>query len=300
MSHNAGFNWLNNMIKAEILRFLPKEGRLETSAPGLALTRYDAESSPERCLCSPMVAFVAQGFKRAFYGEMETNYGAGQCVVLGIDVPAVFQIKDATPEMPFLSLSVKLDNQIISSLFAEMPTLAEINSTPSSPIGVVDAELELMDAFRRLVSLLEHPERIPILAPMILREIHFFVLSGKLGEQLRLFGTAGTKAYQISRAISWLRANYTTPFRIEGLAEMIHMASSTFNRYFRQVTGLSPLQFQKRLRLHEAERLMLVENNDATQAGLAVGYESGSQFTREYKRLFGAPPRRDMERRRAG
>ena len=300
MPQSSLSEYLNEQIQTWILRFLPAQGRLETPVPGLTLTRYDAETSPERCLCSPMVAFVAQGFKRAFYGARETNYGKGQCVVLGIDVPGIFQITGASRDLPFLSLSVKLDNQILSRLFAEMPTLAEANPAPSSPIGVMDADPELLDAFRRLVKLLEFPERIPVFAPMIMREIHFFILSGNLGAQLRLFSTSGTRAYQIRRAISWLRANYKASLRIEGLAAMAHMAPSTFNRYFRQVTGLSPLQFQKRLRLHEAERLMLVENHDATSAALAVGYESGSQFTREYKRLFGAPPRQDMERRRAG
>lgn len=162
------------------------------------------------------------------------------------------------------------------------------------------ADIELLDAFRRLVNLLEFPERIPVFVPMIMREIHFFILSGSLGAQLRLFSTSGTRAYRIHQAISWLRTNYKAPLRIENLAAMVHMASSTFNRYFRQVTGLSPLQFQKRLRLHEAERLMLMENHDATSAALSVGDESGSQFTREYKRLFGAPPRQDMARRRPG
>lgn len=300
MMQCADFNSLTDMIKTQILRLLPAQGRLETSVAGLTLTRYDDATSPERCLCSPMLAFVAQGFKRSFYGDRETNYGKGQCVVLGIDVPGIFQIDGATREVPFLSLSVRLDNQIISHLFAEMPTLSEANPASSSPIGVMDANPELLDAFRRLLNLLESPERIPFFAPMIMREIHFFILSGSLGAQLRLFSTSGTRAYQIRRAISWLRANYKASLRIENLADMAHMAPSTFNRCFRRVTGLSPLQFQKRLRLHEAERLMLVENHDAMSAALAVGYESGSQFTREYKRLFGAPPRQDMERRRAG
>lgn len=300
MTRCAGFELLNGMIKAQISRLVPKPGRLETSVPGLAITRHDAETSPERCLCSPMVAFVVQGFKRAFYGEHENNYGEGQCVVLGIDMPGTFQIMDATPARPFLSLSVRLDNRIIFNLFSETPALAEARPESSSPVGVMDVGFELLDAFRRLVNLLEYPENIPLFGNAIMREIHFHILSGKLGAQLRLFNTLGTKAYQIGGAISWLRDNYKSALRIEKVAARANMAPSTFNRYFRQVTGLSPLQFQKRLRLHEAERLMLVENNDATSAALAVGYESGSQFTREYKRLFGAPPRKDMERRKTG
>lgn len=300
MAHCAGFDLLNGMIKAQINHLVPEQGRLETSVPGLAITRYDADTSPERCLCSPMVAFVAQGFKRAFYGERESNYGEGQCVVLGIDMPGTFQIVDATSATPFLSLSVKLDNRIISNLFGEMPALAETASDSSSPVGIMNVGFELLDAFRRLLNLLEYPENIPLFGTAIVREIHFHILSGKLGSQLRLFNTFGTKAYQIGSAISWLRDNYKSALKIGEVAARANMAPSTFNRYFRQVTGLSPLQFQKHLRLHEAERLMLVENNDATSAALAVGYESGSQFTREYKRLFGAPPRKDMERRKTG
>ena len=285
------------MIKSKIVRILPEEGRLETSVPGFVLTRYDAIRPPESCLHSPMVAFVIQGLKKAFYGEIEANYGQGQCVVLGIDVPGVYQILNASKEHPFLSLSVKLENQIIYNLFNEMPWLSGNISQTSSPVGVIGVDLSLLDAFRRLVDLLEYPERIPILAPMILKEIHFYILSGTLGPQLKLFCTSGTQANQIRRAISWLREHYKSSLRMADIATKVNMAPSTFNRYFRQATGLSPLQFQKHLRLHEAERLMLVENCDATSAALAVGYESCSQFTREYKRLFGAPPRRDIASR---
>lgn len=220
--------------------------------------------------------------------------------MLGIDMPGIFQIMSATPTTPFLSLSVKLDNRIIFNLFNEIPALTETTPDSSSPVGVMDVSFELLDAFRRLVNLLEYPESIPLFGNAIMREIHFHILSGKLGSQLRLFNTFGTKAYQIGGAISWLRDNYKSAFKIGDVAARANMAPSTFNRYFRQVTGLSPLQFQKHLRLHEAERLMLVENNDATSAALAVGYESGSQFTREYKRLFGVPPRKDMARRKIG
>ena len=297
MNQCDGFDLLNGMIKSQILRILPEEGRLETAVSGLALTRYDSGRPPERCLYSPMVAFVVQGLKKAFYGEIEASYGQGQCVVLGIDVPGVYQILNASRDDPFLSISVKLDNQIIYNLFGQMPWLSGNIPQTSSPIGVINVDLPLLDAFRRLVDLLEYPERIPILAPMVLREIHFYILSGRLGSQLKLFSTSGTKANMIRCAISWLRENYKFSLRIADIAAKVNMAPSTFNRYFRQVTGLSPLQFQKHLRLHEAERLMLVENSDASSAALAVGYESGSQFTREYKRLFGSPPRRDIASR---
>lgn len=288
---DQSFFLLNELLKAQICQRLSGQGRRETAVPGLAISRYNASTSPERCLCSPMIAYVVQGNKHSFYGDWETCYGAGQCVVLGIDVPGIFQISDATPDQPFISLSVRLDNQIISSLFNEMAISREVAEHACAPLGVMDVDFELLDSFRRLVNLLDHPERIAILAPMIIREIHYYVLSGRLGRQLCLFNTSGTKSWQIRCSINWLRENYRDDLEIPELAKQASMASSTFNKYFRQVTGLSPLQFQKRLRLHEAERLMLVENYDASTAAHAVGYGSVSQFSREYKRLFGAPPK---------
>ena len=169
----------------------------------------------------------------------------------------------------------------------------------SRPIVVSEASEELLETFRRLVNLLDTPSRIAVLAPLILREIHFYLLSGSQGGCLRLFNTQGTQANTIARAVSWLRENYALPFRMEELARRVNMAPSTFNRHFRQVTSLSPLQFQKRLRLYEAERLMLQEGKDAGTAALMVGYESASQFNREYKRQFGDPPRRDVIQKRS-
>lgn len=288
------FTLLNNLLKEQIRQLAIYEGRQETAVPGLAISRYNSPTSPERCLCSPMVAYVVQGEKHSFYGDWETSYGAGQCVVLGIDTPGVFQIRNATPDHPFISLSIRLDNQIISRLFGELPMQPYSMPDTDAPLGVMDVDFELLDAFRRLVNLVANPEQIPILAPMIMREIHFYILSGKLGRQLRIFNTSGTKAWQIRCAINWLRENYREEMKIPKLAAQSNMASSTFNRYFKQVTGLSPLQFQKQLRLHEAERLMLVENYDASTAAHTVGYSSISQFSREYKRLFGAPPRQDV------
>jgi transcriptional regulator GlxA family with amidase domain len=153
-----------------------------------------------------------------------------------------------------------------------------------------------MGTFQRLVGIIETPEQIPILAPMIIREIHYRLLTGPQGGVLRTF-SAGTNGSRIAEAISWLRKNYTEPFQAGVLADKVHMALPTFNRYFRQATSISPLQFQKRLRLFEAQRLMMVKGEDATRAALAVGYDSVTQFNREYKRVFGEPPCRDVSKR---
>jgi AraC-like DNA-binding protein len=241
-----------------------------------------------------MVALVLQGFKHSVIGDHRADYGQDHCVVVGVDMPGVFHIAKASPASPFLSLSVKLDRHIISQLITEMPSIVADNDRPLSPVAVVQANSELLNAFHRLVQLLYTPERIPVLAPMILREIHFYLLTGPQGGCLRIFNTMGTQAHQIARAISWLREHYTEPLHIETLARQVNMASSTFNRHFKQVTSLSPLQFQKRLRLYEAERLMLQEGKNSSTVALEVGYESVSQFTREYKRQFGNPPRQDI------
>ena len=289
----------NDSLKEKLLKWLPEQSRLETPIPGLALTRHDENTSAIRCFYTPMIALVVQGFKRSMIGDHEANYGELHCVTVGIDMPGVFHITDASPQAPFLSLSVKLDRRIITQLITEVPSIVTAQEGEVTPIVVDEAGKDLLQVFSRLVELLDTPSRIPVLAPMIIREIHYYLLCGSQGKCLRLFNTNGTQANQIAQAISWLRENYTSPLRMEELARYVNMAPSTFNRHFKEVTSLSPLQFQKRLRLYEAERLMLLEGKDAVTAALMVGYESGSQFNREYKRQFGAPPRKDIAKKRS-
>ena len=299
MSESPQLHELNDSLKEKLLKWLPEQSRLETPISGLALTRHDENTSAIRCFYTPMIALVAQGFKRSMIGDHEANYGELHCVTVGIDMPGVFHITNASPQAPFLSLSVKLDRRIITQLITEAPSLVAAQEGEVTPVVVDEVDKELLQAFSRLVELLDTPSRIPVLAPMIIREIHYYLLCGSQGKCLRLFNTSGTQANQIAQAISWLRENYTSPIRMEELARYVNMAPSTFNRHFKEVTSLSPLQFQKRLRLYEAERLMLLEGKDAGTAALMVGYESGSQFNREYKRQFGAPPRKDVAKKRS-
>lgn len=297
MSASAEFK-LNGSLKRTLLKWLPEPGRLETAISGLALTRFDENIPAVRCFYHPMVALVVQGFKHSMIGDHEANYGEMHCVTVGIDMPGVFHITNASPEAPFLSLSVKLDRRVIAQLMTEDPSIVATGEDDWNPVVVDEAGKDLLQAFVRLVELLETPSRIPVLAPMIVREIHYYLFCGSQGRCLRLFSTTGTQANQIAEAITWLREHYTESLNMEDLARRVNMASSTFNRHFKQVTSLSPLQFQKRLRLYEAERLMLQEGKDAGTAALMVGYASGSQFNREYKRQFGAPPRRDVTHKR--
>jgi len=299
MSESMRIAELNDSLKERLLIWLPEQSRLETPIPGLALSRYDENISAIKCFYNPMVALVVQGFKRSMIGDHEANYGELHCVTIGIDMPGIFHITDASPQAPFLSLSVKLDRRIITQLITEAPSVVTAQEGEVPSVVVDEAGKDLLQAFSRLVELLDTPSRISVLAPMILREIHYYLLCGSQGKCLRLFNTNGTQANQIAQAISWLRENYTSPLRMEELARYVNMAPSTFNRHFKEVTSLSPLQFQKRLRLYEAERLMLLEGKDAGTAALMVGYESGSQFNREYKRQFGAPPRKDIAKKRS-
>lgn len=285
-------------LKERLLKLLPRAERRETDIPGLTLSRFDADTPARQCFYVPMIALVVQGYKRAMIGGREASYGKGQVAVIGVDVPGVYQIIGTSETAPFLALSVKLDRNILSQLINSSPALIKKQAGALNPIGVSQAGEEILNAFDRLVGLLDFPERIPILAPLLLREIHFYLLESIQGECLKIFHAKGTNAYQIAQAIFWLRANYAASFPMAELARQVNMAPATFNRHFRETTGLSPLQFQKQLRLYEAERLMLYEGKDAGSAAGLTGYESASHFSRDYKRLFGRAPREDMAKKR--
>ena len=287
-SHNA-------RLRAELLRRLPEPGLHTTAIEGLRLSRRNEVGKPEHCFDKPLVSIIVQGGKRAVMGSANIQYGENQCLVIGVDMPNAFQVTAASPEQPFLGVGLHLDKQLTAQLMTEIELEPEPENETCMGVSVTDADTNLLDAFARLVELLETPERVPVLAPMILREIHYFLLTGPQGVQLRRINTFGTQSNQVSRAIAWMRHNFTEPVQIDDLARKVNMATSTFHRHFKDVTTLSPLQYLKRLRLYEAQRLMLVELLDAGSAGLAVGYESTTQFNREYKRLFGDPPLRNIK-----
>lgn len=291
---------INQHLKNKLLQKLTTPKRLATAIDGLMLSRQHEEQKNENCFYRPTIGLVVQGFKRSIIGSEEYQYGAQHCLIAGVDTPSVNQIIGATPQKPFLAVSIKLDRYLITQLIAELPKPESLDTKNATPRGIIltVASQELLDAFLRLIDLLDHPERITVLAPMIIREIHYLLLTGPYGDKLQALSSTGTQANRIAQAIHWLRENYAATLNIEALAQQVHMAPSSFHRHFRQVTTLSPLQFQKRLRLYEAERLMLTEGKDALSAALAVGYESATQFNREYKRQFGEPPFRDVSKKR--
>lgn len=304
MTHDAAdkIAWINAQLKERLLRRLPEPALHATAIEGLRLSRRDEAGKPEHCFDKPLVSCVLQGGKRAVMGAAHFAYGENQSLVVGVDMPNAFQVTAATPEKPFLAVGLSLDKQLTAQLMAETSLAPEPESgVPAEGVigvSVAEPDAALMDAFLRLVDVLDTPERIPVLAPMLLREIHYLLLTGPHGPQLRRINTFGTQSNQVAKAISWMRDNFRATVQIEALARQVNMGTSTFHRHFKELTSLSPLQYQKRLRLYEAQRLMLVERQDASRAGLAVGYESTAQFSREYKRLFGEPPLRDVRRLR--
>ncbi|MDR2367010.1 MAG: AraC family transcriptional regulator, partial [Deltaproteobacteria bacterium] len=241
----------------------------------------------------PVVIVVAQGTKLVRIGSEERYYGENVCFVCGVDMPVSSCVMEASEEKPYLALSLYLDTGLIANLASKVPPSA---TAPGFFRGAMtqQVEPELLDSFVRLAELAGKPEQIPVMEELLLREIHYRLLVGPFGGILRTLNTFGSQGHQITRAIAWLKENYREPLLVEDLANLANMAPSTFHKYFRDITTLSPIQYQKRLRLGEAQRLMLSEGHDVTQAAMAVGYESATQFIREYKRLFGDPPRRSV------
>ncbi len=288
----------NNLLKEKLLRRLPEAGRCPTAIDGFMISRRHDAKELENCVYKPLVAVVVQGSKRSVIGSEEYRYGENHCLVIGVDLPSANHVLVASPERPFLAVTLDLDPYLITQLAAEVPPAAKTGARSYKGMAVAAVDPDVLDAFLRLMELLDRPEQIPVLAPMIVREIHYRLLIGPQGERLRTVNTLGTQSNQIAKSITWLKDNYREPLQVDELARKVHMATSTFHRHFRQVTTLSPLQFQKCLRLYEAQRLMLVQNEDAAVAGSAVGYESPTQFNREYKRMFGEPPHRHVNQMR--
>jgi AraC-like DNA-binding protein len=263
---------------------------------------FGRESNVSTSLCGvsePMLAIVVQGKKAALLGEETYHYSAAQYLVISVDLPLSGFITEATPEKPYLGFKLDLDpHQLCDIITAQ--TSANVSKRETSVRGffVSTADAPLLDGALRLTRLLDTPQDIPILAPMIIREIYYRLLSGELSEAVRQIATSGSNMQRIAEVIQHIKADFTNPLRIEDLADRARMSPSSFHYHFKEVTSMSPLQYQKQLKLLEARRLMLAENSDATNAAYQVGYESPSQFSREYSRMFGAPPIRDIERLR--
>jgi AraC-like DNA-binding protein len=277
-----------------IARWTDKGGLLETAISALSLARRDAPTQPTSSMQEPSLCVIAQGVKRVLLGDDTYVFDVHHFLITSVDLPTVVQILHASREQPYLSLLVQLDPREMAQLMADshLPPPQAQPTSRGMAIGAVT--VPLLSACQRLLALLAAPQDIPILAPLIQREMLYRLLVGEQGARLRQIASAGSPSQQIAQAIAWLKRHYTRPLRIEDLAAQVHMSPSTFHHHFRALTAMSPLQYQKWLRLNEARRLMLTERLDAATAAFQVGYESPSQFSREYSRLFGAPPLRDI------
>ncbi len=246
----------------------------------------------------PSVCLAVQGAKRVILGDDTYVYDAHNYLITSVHLPTIVQVIEASTEKPFLALRFKLDLKEISQLMADSNLPPPRTKQTSRGMATGEVTQPLLNAFQRLIEVLAEKQDIPMLATIIKREIIYRLLVGDQGERLRQIASVGSKSQQIRRAIEWLQNNFTQPFSIDDLAEQVNMSPTSFHNHFRSMTALSPLQFQKQLRLQEARRLMLAERMDAANAAFQVGYESPTQFSREYNRLFGAPPRRDITKLR--
>src|SRR5262245_10176397 len=280
-------------------RNIGADGMHATTIPRLFLMRASQLTEPLPAVYEPALCVVAQGRKQVMLADKVYFYGPEQCLVVSVDLPAVGQVIEATPEKPYLCMRLDLDPGHLSALMMELGQGVSRNQRAESSglaLCINPVDPPLLDAMVRLARLLETPEDIPILAPLIEREILYRLLSGEYGDRLRQIALADSRLVSVNRAISWLKQNYAAPFRIETIAREARLSPSALHHSFKCVTAMSPLQYQKQLRLQEARRLMLGHAMDAATAGHQVGYESPSQFSREYSRLFGAPPSRDIAR----
>ncbi len=277
-----------------IARWTDGKDLFESAIPGLRLFRAEKAGDPVSIMYDPRICIITQGAKRVLLGDDSYIYDANHFLVTSVDLPTTVQIIKATRQKPCLGLVLRVDQREISQLMIDSHLPPPRPQRSSRGMATGEVTLPLITAFQRLVDLLDNQKDIPILAPIIEREIFYRLLVGDQGVRLRQMASAGSQCRQIARAIDWLKGNFTQPLRIEDLASQVNMSTSTFHHHFREVTAMSPLQYQKWLRLNEARRLMLAENQDATTVAFQVGYESPSQFSREYSRLFGAPPLRDI------
>lgn len=272
------------------------EGETDCATPiaNLGLFRRETPAPPSICMIEPSIILVVQGAKEMLIGGESYPYDTAHYLLTSLDLPANSAVTIASPEQPCIGLVFKLDLRMLAELIAQggLPVSQERTGGTSAGIGTVTPII--LNSFGRLIELLEEPDAIPVLAPLIQREIHYRLLMSDQAPLLRQIASVDSKGHRIAKAIDWLKLNYASPLRVEELAALVQMSPPTFHHHFRQLTTMSPLQYQKWLRLNEAKRLMLNEYLDAASAAFKVGYESPSQFSREYGRLFGAPPKRDI------
>lgn len=283
---------LNALVSA-IRRHSPENTPVNTEIPELQIAWFTAPNRLSSLIYDPCLCIIAQGAKELLLSKESYRIGAGQFLLVSVGLPVDARVSEASTGKPYVGLRISLDTKAIGELLADGSTVT--SSGPSERgLAVTPLQPQLLDAVTRLVGLLDAPQDIGPLAPLILREITHRVLTGPQGLRLRQIALSGAPANRIAQAIRWLKDHFADPMRIEKLAQQVGLSTSSFHLHFKNLTAMTPLQYQKRLRLQEARNCMLGEKLDAAEAAQRVGYESPSQFSREYRRMFGAPPKADV------
>lgn len=284
---------------AELVARYANDDSPESAIGGLYLTRRCSPSGRLHIDQRPSFWLVAGGRKCLTVGDEELHYGVGDCLLVALDLPATARILQASEAEPHLCVGVAINPARLAELIGRLPEQASASPSGMRGVAVNPASPELLDATLRLLRLLERPDDVAAMAPLIEQEILYRLLSGPHGARLLHIAMAEGQGHRVTRAVAWLREHFAQPLRIEALADHVGMSESSLHHHFKAVTNMTPMQYQKQLRLYEARRLMLVENMDVGTAGYSVGYQSPSQFSREYRRLYGLSPARDLEALRA-
>jgi AraC-like DNA-binding protein len=285
---------MDGALKQAVIRYIDVhgggDGLYETAITGLALMRSSHEALPHHVLYRPALCVVVQGAKQVAHGEDVLDYGEMQSLVVSLEMPALGHVTEASPERPYYGINLDFDLGLLREVLdrLENPPRPRADSGPAIFLGEVEGRLA--ESLLRLIRLLDTPEAIPVLGPAALREIYYWLLTGPDGIGIARLALAEGNTQRIARAMTLLRDNFTRPIRVAELAEAAGMSPSSFHEHFKALTAMTPLQYQKQLRLLEAQRLMVAGDTDAARAAYRVGYESASQFSREYARMFGAPP----------
>lgn len=282
-------------LRTIMMRHAP-EGMVASPIPGLTTVRASAPTEPVQAVYEPAACIVIQGAKRTLLGDRVFEYRGGEYLVVSADLPVTGHVTQASADEPYLCLALTLDAAKIATLMLD--AAAAPSEGPLAGFEVRRAETELIEPVLRLARLLDRPQDAPVLAELAMREILYRLLTGPSASMLRQIGAAESRLSQVNRAVRWLRANYAEPMRVEALAALAGMSVASFHRHFKAVTAMSPLQYQKQIRLQQARSLLLAGGGEAARIGFEVGYDSPSQFSREYRRLFGQPPARDAQRLR--
>lgn len=282
-------------LAALVTEYSDGDGVHATAVHGLQCFRMSAPSAKMPALYNPSLCVVVQGSKQVFLEGEVYRYAPSQFLVVSVDLPVLGQIVQASAEKPYLCVQIEIDPHQLSDIMAQSTRRHTLTSDTARALFVGDLDEPMLDAVSRLVRLLRTPKDIPVLAPMVIREIHYRMLEGEYGYAITQMAATGSNTHKIAQAIRKMKSDLAHPVRVEALAAMVHMSTSSFHQHFKAVTAMSPLQYHKRLRLTQARQIMLSENVNASGTAYRVGYESASQFSREYARMFGAPPMRDIE-----